>query len=65
MSGGRQNSPEDAAVHYTHAFVVEFEKEEDRKYYLEEDPAHLEFVKGIGEFLAGKPGIMDFTPGVL
>jgi len=32
---------------YSHGFVVEFESEEDRKYYLEKDPAHLAFVESV------------------
>ncbi|KAL8685782.1 MAG: hypothetical protein Q9218_007547, partial [Villophora microphyllina] len=61
--GGRQNSPEDAAVKYIHGFIVEFSSEEDRKYYLEEDPAHLAFVKSL-EGVVKEAGIFDFTPGV-
>lgn len=47
----------------THAFVVEFANAEDRAYYLEKDPAHLEFVaslKGVVE----KAQVVDFTNGV-
>jgi len=46
----------------THAFVMEFENEEDREYYLEKDPQHLLFVKS----LEGKVAIVqvvDFEPG--
>lgn len=49
---------------FTHAFVYEFENEEDRKYYLEKDPAHLEFVASIGD-LVQNVRVVDFTPGVL
>lgn len=49
---------------YTHGFVVEFESERDRKYYLEEDPAHAAFVRSLEGVIAGKPGIMDFEDGV-
>lgn len=47
---------------YTHAFVVEFASEEDRKYYVEEDPAHWEFKKSL-KGLMPNVGVMDFTPG--
>jgi len=47
----------------THAFVVEFDNEEDRKYYLEKDPAHLAFVKSIGAVVK-KAQVVDFTSGV-
>ncbi|KAF8861030.1 stress responsive A/B barrel domain protein [Acephala macrosclerotiorum] len=61
--GGKQNSPEGLAAGITHAFVEEFENEEDRKYYLETDPAHLAFVKSIGAVVK-KAQVVDFTPGV-
>lgn len=47
----------------THIFVMELENEEDRKYYLEKDPAHLAFVKSIGGVVK-KAQVVDFTPGV-
>ena len=47
----------------THAFVVEFDTEEDRSYYLDEDPAHLEFVKSLGP-LVKDIQVTDYTPGV-
>ncbi|KAM0806196.1 hypothetical protein BDR22DRAFT_827981 [Usnea florida] len=62
-SGGRQNSPEGSKAGYSHAFVVEFANEEDRKYYVEEDQAHLEFKKVVRE-LVDKIGVVDYTPGV-
>ena len=48
---------------YSHGFVVEFESEEDRKYYLEKDPAHLAFVESIKP-LVDKVGCCDYMPGV-
>jgi hypothetical protein len=47
----------------THAFVVEFDDEEDRKYYLEKDPAHLAFVKSVGAVVK-QVQVVDFAPGV-
>lgn len=47
----------------THAFISEFESEEDRKYYLKEDPAHLAFVKSLGAVMK-KAQVIDFTPGI-
>lgn len=44
-------------------FVSEFEKDEDRQYYLEKDPAHLAFVKSLDGIVA-KAQVVDFTPGV-
>ncbi len=42
---------------------MEFENEEDRKYYLEKDPAHLAFVESIGSVVK-KAQVVDFTVGV-
>ncbi|EON64574.1 hypothetical protein W97_03807 [Coniosporium apollinis CBS 100218] len=61
--GGRNNSPEGHARGLTHAFVSEFENEEDRKYYLEKDPAHLSFVESLGPVVQNVC-VVDFTPGV-
>jgi hypothetical protein len=61
--GGRDNSPEGHQGGVTHVFVIEFENEEDRKYYLEEDPAHLGFVKGLSGIVE-TIRVVDFTPGV-
>jgi hypothetical protein len=47
----------------THIFLEEFENEEDRKYYLEKDPAHLAFVRHIGNVVK-KAQVVDFTPGI-
>jgi hypothetical protein len=47
----------------THVFVSEFENEEDREYYLNKDPAHLEFVKSLSGVVE-KGQVVDFTPGV-
>lgn len=48
---------------YSYGFVVEFESDEDREYYVKKDPAHAEFVKSIAG-LVEKVGIMDYQPGV-
>lgn len=46
----------------SHAFISEFENEEDRKYYLHKDPAHLDFIKSVAGIVA-KGQVIDFTPG--
>ncbi|KAH6651977.1 stress responsive A/B barrel domain-containing protein [Truncatella angustata] len=61
--GGLNNSPENAANGFTHAFISQFDNEKDRTYYLEGDPAHLSFVKSIGDIL-DKHQVIDFTPGI-
>lgn len=50
-------------VDFSHGFIVEFETEEDRKYYLEKDEAHLKFAKGLAVAVQ-EVGILDFEPGV-
>lgn len=47
----------------THAFVYGFENEDDRKYYLEKDPKHMELVSSI-EDIVEKVQVVDFTHGV-
>ena len=49
---------------FTHAFISEFQNAEDRKYYLEKDPAHLEFVASL-ESVVENVRVVDFEPGVL
>lgn len=49
---------------YTHGFVVEFESEEDRDYYVSKDPAHQDFIKFAGELLQNVK-VLDYEPGKL
>jgi len=42
--------------------VVEFESEEDRKYYLESDPHHIQFTKDVGPIIQNVR-VIDFEPG--
>lgn len=46
----------------THAFVAEFENEEDRKYYLEKDPEHSAFVQRLLKATSSVQAV-DFVPG--
>ncbi|KAL3480194.1 hypothetical protein BJX99DRAFT_36227 [Aspergillus californicus] len=62
-SGGKDNSPEGMQNGITHAFVVVFASAEDRDYYVEKDPAHLGFVKTLGDVL-DKVQVIDYVPGV-
>jgi len=48
---------------FSHGFVSYFENEEDRKYYLEQDPVHLAFMKSLQGILQNVR-VVDFTPGV-
>ncbi|KAF2636501.1 dabb-domain-containing protein [Massarina eburnea CBS 473.64] len=62
FKGGKNNSPEGHAAPHTHGFVVEFENDEDREYYLNKDPEHLAFVKFVGGFVSSVK-VLDFEPG--
>ncbi|KAE8154547.1 hypothetical protein BDV25DRAFT_147472 [Aspergillus avenaceus] len=62
-SGGKDNSPEGIQNGITHAFVVEFANASDRDYYVNEDPAHLAFVKSL-DGIIDKAQAVDFTDGV-
>ena len=61
--GGVDNSIEGLQGGITHAFVVEFESEEDREYYVKKDPAHSAFVKSLGSVIE-KAQVIDFSAGV-
>ncbi|KAG8157848.1 hypothetical protein KVR01_012510 [Diaporthe batatas] len=62
-TGGKDNSPEGKQNGISHVFISEFENEKDREYYLNEDPAHLAFVKSLDGVVATAQ-VVDFTPGV-
>ena len=47
---------------FTHAFVVEFENEQDRDFYVKEDEAHLAFVASL-EGLVDGVQVLDYTSG--
>jgi Stress responsive A/B Barrel Domain len=46
-----------------HAFVVEFATKEDRDCYVEKDPVHQEFIRGL-DGLIEKARVIDFTDRV-
>lgn len=64
LVGGRDISTEGRQRGITHAFVYEFDTEEDRKYYLEKDPEHRSFVQGLINVIACVQ-VVDFVPGAL
>ena len=47
---------------FTHAFVFEFENEDDRNFYVKQDEAHLAFVATLEGFINGVQ-VLDYTPG--
>ncbi|PLB54769.1 stress responsive A/B barrel domain protein [Aspergillus steynii IBT 23096] len=63
VSGGVDNSPEGISGGITHAFVMEFANEEDRAYYVSQDPAHKAFVQSL-DGLVEKVQVIDFTDRV-
>lgn len=48
---------------FSHAFVTHFRNVEDRRYYIEEDPAHLAFVRSL-EGIVQNVRVVDYEPGV-
>lgn len=46
----------------SHVFVSEFDTPEDRRFYLEEDPAFREFVQSIEGIVEGRQ-VVEFSPG--
>ncbi len=48
---------------FSHSFVTHFKDEEDRRYYLEEDPAHLAFVESLADIIQNVR-VVDYSPGV-
>ena len=58
--GGLQDSPEGHDKGMQHVFVVEFEKEEHRQFYLNGDVDHADFGKGVGPLLDDIV-VLDFT----
>ncbi|PMD23872.1 dabb-domain-containing protein [Hyaloscypha hepaticicola] len=63
ITGGRDNSPEGHQGAFSHGFVSHFANEEDRRYYLEEDPAHKAFVKTLDGIIQNIR-IVDYESGV-
>lgn len=61
--GGTDNSPEQKQAGFTHVFVVEFESEEDRDYYVKEDPVHKAFKAGL-EGKIKEALVVDFERGI-
>ncbi|KAI0880472.1 dabb-domain-containing protein [Annulohypoxylon maeteangense] len=63
LGGGKDNSLEGQQHGMTHAFILQFENEDDRRYHVEKDPAQLEFAASIRDILE-EVQVIDFTPGV-
>ncbi|KAK7181564.1 hypothetical protein DPSP01_008962 [Paraphaeosphaeria sporulosa] len=63
ITGGKDNSPEGLQDGLSHAFVVQFFSNEDRDYYVNQDPAHDAFKKAAGPII-DKAVVVDFQNGV-
>ncbi|KAF1976009.1 dabb-domain-containing protein [Bimuria novae-zelandiae CBS 107.79] len=63
ITGGKGNSPEGLQEGLTHGYVVQFSSNEDRDYYVNQDPAHDAFKKTAGPFIE-KAVVFDFQDGV-
>ncbi|CED84965.1 Stress responsive alpha-beta barrel [Phaffia rhodozyma] len=62
LVGGKENSPEGMTRGLQEIFLVEFENDDDRQYYLHTDPAHDEFKKFVTP-LVQEAVILDFNEG--
>ncbi|KAI1265184.1 stress responsive A/B barrel domain-containing protein [Xylariaceae sp. FL1019] len=60
LTGGKDNSPEGLQNGIQYAFVVEFENEADRDYYVKTDPSHRSFVATNGPHLE-KVIVVDYN----
>jgi hypothetical protein len=60
---GSNNSSEEPARGYEHAYIVTFSSGPQRDYYVNQDPAHDAFKKKVGPLLE-KVVVTDFTDGV-
>ena len=48
---------------YSYGFIVEFENEGDRQFYLKKDPVHSDFAGSLKK-VAQSVGTFDYVPGV-
>ncbi|KAF2256383.1 hypothetical protein BU26DRAFT_414758 [Trematosphaeria pertusa] len=63
ITGGKDNSIEDLQDGISHAFIVQFYTNEDRTYYVDEDPVHQAFKDAVSPYLE-KTQVVDFQEGV-
>ncbi|KAF2692273.1 stress responsive A/B barrel domain protein [Lentithecium fluviatile CBS 122367] len=63
ITGGRDSSIENLQEGISHAFIVQFQSNEDRDYYVNEDPVHQAFKDAAGAYLE-KAVVVDFQEGV-
>ncbi|KAH9876042.1 hypothetical protein J1614_003920 [Plenodomus biglobosus] len=63
VSGGKDISTENLQSGVSHAFVLQFHSNEDRDYYVNEDPAHQAFKLAAGAVVE-KTIVVDYQDGV-
>ncbi|GAA5963406.1 hypothetical protein JCM3765_003059 [Sporobolomyces pararoseus] len=63
VTGGKNNSHEGLSNGYDHTFVVTFENEKARDYYVDKDEAHQKFKELAGVHVE-KVFVFDFEAGV-
>ncbi|KAJ8106355.1 hypothetical protein OPT61_g9592 [Boeremia exigua] len=63
ITGGRDTSLEGLQSGMSHAFILRFSSNEDRDYYVKEDPAHQAF-KDAAAAVVEKAIVVDFQEGV-
>lgn len=63
VSGGKDISTENLQSGVSHAFVLQFHSNEDRDYYVNEDPAHQAFKFAAGAVVE-KTIVVDYQDGV-
>ncbi|KAF2625329.1 hypothetical protein BU25DRAFT_412765 [Macroventuria anomochaeta] len=63
ITGGKDTSIEGLQNGISHAFVLRFSSEEERDYYVKEDPAHQAF-KDAAAAMVEKTIVVDFQEGV-
>ncbi|EGR53114.1 uncharacterized protein TRIREDRAFT_54622 [Trichoderma reesei QM6a] len=62
LTGGINKSQEGHSDGLTHGFIFELESEEDRQYFIHQDPAHLALYSLAG--CVEKFNLLAFVPGV-
>ncbi|KAJ5651660.1 hypothetical protein N7507_009086, partial [Penicillium longicatenatum] len=61
-NGGADTSSEGLQNGFTHAFIIEFENNDDRDYCVHHDTMHQDLVKSFDSIL-GKAQVVDFSHG--
>ncbi|CAI6338187.1 unnamed protein product [Periconia digitata] len=63
ITGGKDNSKEKLQSNLSHAFILTFASNEDRDFYVNDDPVHKAFKDAAGPYLE-KAVVVDFQESV-